>query len=92
MQTKNALTQFVHDVTSNPAIVGTAGGATTSVGASTYFGVLEKGVGLAAALMGIVVTVALWRKLRLESREIKLRIQLLEAQRSENDSDDYRGG
>lgn len=80
MPTKDALSQFVNDALTSPTIAKTAAYVTTGVGISTIFGWLEKGVGFAAALMGLLVTVALWRKLRTERREAELRIQVLEKQ------------
>jgi hypothetical protein len=39
---------------------------------------MEKGVGLTAAIVGLAVTLAIYRKVKLESRESELRIKVLE--------------
>jgi hypothetical protein len=85
--TKNDLTQYVADALVNPTVAKTVATATTGVGVSTIFGLLEKGVGFAAALMGLVVTITIYRKLKLEvelhKRESELRIRVLEKKISE---------
>lgn len=84
----NESTRIIKDLANDPTIVKGAAAATAGIGFGTIFGYLERGVGFIAALMGIAVTVALWRKLRLERREAELRIQVLENQLNDkNDSD-----
>lgn len=65
-------------------LLGTVATAITGVGISTVFGWLERGVGFVAALAGLLVTIALWRKIRAERRETELRIRVLEQQLSGN--------
>jgi hypothetical protein len=81
---KHDLTQYVADAMTSPAVAKAAATATTGIGISTVFGWLEKGVGLAAALMGLAVTIAIYRKLKMEAdlhrRESELRIKVLESQ------------
>jgi hypothetical protein len=75
----------------SPAVAKAAATATTGIGISTVFGWLEKGVGLAAALMGLAVTITIYHKLKMEEatnrmesdlrkKESELRIKMLEAQ------------
>lgn len=83
MELKSDLANTAHNVATHPAIgkaiaQGGAAVGAAGTGFSAYIGYFEKGVGLAAALMGLLVTVALWRKLRLERREIELRVQDME--------------
>lgn len=84
MTSKHDWTQYVADAASNQTIAKGAATLTTGVGVSTVFGWLEKGVGFAAALMGLVVTVAIWRKIGLERKEAELRIRVLEKKLSED--------
>ena len=74
---RDELMSFAHDVASSPSIAKTVAAATTGAGLSAVFGWLEKGVGFAAACIGLLVSIALWRKLRLERQEAELRIQVL---------------
>jgi len=84
---KEDLIRSVNEITSNPVTIGTTSTATAGVGLGTLLGVLENGVAAAAVVMSLLVTVALWRKLRLEqaklrleNREAELRIKVLEGQ------------
>jgi hypothetical protein len=78
MMQKNDLTQFVTDVAASPAVAKLAAASTTGIGVSTFLGWMEKGVGLTAAIVGLAVTLAIYRKVKLESRESELRIKVLE--------------
>ena len=78
MTSRHDLTQSVADAASSPTVAKGVATLTTGVGFSTYFGYLEKGVGFAAALMGLVVTVAIYKKIGLEKKEAELRIMVLE--------------
>lgn len=75
---KSELMRYAHDAASSPAVVKTAATVTAGTGLSTVFGFLEKGVGFVASIAALMVTIALWKKLKLERKEAELRIQVLE--------------
>lgn len=87
MPWRNDLTHTVADAATNPMVVAPAATLTTGLGLNELFGWVEHGIGLSAAMMGLLVTVAMWRKLRTERRESELRIRVLEEKLSRNDLD-----
>ena len=84
MTSKQDLMIYAHDAATSHTVAKIATTATAGVGFSTVFGWVEQGVGFAAAMLGIVVTLAIWRKVRLESKESELRIKVLEKRLSES--------
>lgn len=82
---RNDLAHYVSDVTSSPVTVKVVSAATTGLGLNELFGWIESGVAFAATAVGLMVTLTLWKKLRLERREVELRIQVLENQLKGND-------
>lgn len=78
MTLRQDLTQSATDAASSPLIAKAAATLTTGVGVSTAFGWIEKGVGFAASLMGLMVAIAIWKKIGLERKEAELRIRVLE--------------
>ena len=80
MISRNDLTQYAADAAVNPKIVAPVATATAGAGLNEIFGWVETGVGFAAACLGLMVTFAIWRRNRLEHREVELRIKVLESQ------------
>jgi len=75
---RDEVAQTLHDIAINPTVAKATAAATTGIGFSTAFGMLERGIGFAAAVMGLAVSVAIWRKIKTERREAELRILVLE--------------
>lgn len=80
MQNKCLLDSCTEAVVHSKTFLGGLATALTGVGVSTLFGWFERGVGFAAAVVGLLVAIAMLRKLRAERRESELRIQVLEEQ------------
>ena len=74
---------YAHNAVTSPTVAKTVPMATAGVGFSTAVGWIEQGFALAAVPLGVMVTIAVWRKVKLESRESELRIKVLEKKLSE---------
>jgi hypothetical protein len=83
--TKEDLLRSASDVASNPITAKGVPTATTGLGLNEIFKWVEGGVAFAATIIGMMATIALWRKLRTDRREAELRIQVLENQLSNKD-------
>lgn len=84
MTSKTDLMNYAHDVVTSHAAVKIVPTATAGVGFSTAVGWLTQGIGLAVTLLGAMVTIAIWRKVKLETKEAELRIRVLEDRLSDS--------
>ena len=84
MTSKQDLMIYAHSVATSPTVAKTVPMATAGVGLSTAIGWIEQGLALATIPLGVMVTLAIWRRTKLETKETELRIKVLEKKLSES--------
>ena len=77
MLSKSDLTQFATDAATNPKAVAVVSAAASGAGFSTAIGWLEKGVGVAASGAGLLLALAMIRKVLLESEKLKIEMRAI---------------
>lgn len=83
MTSKADLMSYAHDVVTSQAVAKAVPMATAGVGFSTAIGWITQGFAIVAVPIGVMATIAMWRKTTIETKEAELRVKVLERKLSE---------